>query len=146
MKKKSTRRRENEEISFISILIKSIIHIPIFCMISLLCILLIGLIFYSMDDPTGKIDIAGYISLYLSVFINAFILSRRIGQKHMIIGLLHGAVIFLLTIFVAFFFDGSDGDLNNLALRSVIIIVSVLASLLARRKRKNKMIKRKSPL
>ena len=134
------KRRSNEQVdaSFLFILKKSLIFIPLFFLIGLIICVISALIFFKSADPTSKIRIASLISLYGSAFICSLIFTKRIGERNILAAIVYSLLLFILVYIISLILNTGNGILFKLG----IIGVSVAAGLITRKKA-TKKIKRK---
>ena len=134
------KRRSNEQVdaSFLFILKKSLIFIPLFFLIGLIICVISALIFFKSADPTSKIRIASLISLYGSAFICSLIFTKRIGERNILAAIVYSLLLFILVYIISLILNTGNGILFKLG----IIGVSVVAGLITRKKA-TKKIKRK---
>ena len=134
------KRRSNEQgdASFLFILKKSLIFIPLFFLIGLIICVISALIFFKSADPTSKIRIASLISLYGSAFICSLIFTKRIGERNILAAIVYSLLLFILVYIISLILNTGNGILFKLG----IIGVSVVAGLITRKKA-TKKIKRK---
>lgn len=136
------KRSVNNEITFLTLLKKCLLNLLLFCALIMFFSLLSGLIFFNTKDSTSKIGISAYVSLYLSVAISSFVLSKYLGQKQILCGLLFGALIVFLTYALSLIFGSGKLDINDLISNIFTIIISMGASLLTRANNRKKRHKR----
>jgi len=135
------KRSVNYELSFLTLLKKCLLNLIFFSALVLIFSLLSGLIFFRTNDPTSKIGISAYLSLYLSVAISSFVLAKHTGQRQILCGLTFGGLVVILTFTLSLIIYTGKMDITDLILKILTIIISVSASLLSRtnsRKRKHK--------
>ena len=134
------KRRSNEQVdaSFLFILKKSLIFIPLFFLIGLIICVISALIFFKSADPTSKIRIASLISLYGSAFICSLIFTKRIGERNILAAIVYSLLLFILVYIISLILNTGNGILFKLG----IIGVSIAAGLITRKKA-TKKIKRK---
>ena len=141
--KHKKRVSEQNDISFLYILKKCLLFIPVFCIISLFMIFLLSFIFYRTEDSKSKIDLCGILSLYLSTAITTFILTKSSPTMGLLGGSVFGAFIFIFTYLISLFFEKSDTGVQNILLRLGVILISFIVSLMMQRiKCKNKKRRR----
>ncbi|MBE6624240.1 MAG: TIGR04086 family membrane protein [Ruminococcaceae bacterium] len=128
---------------FYKLVIRCALFTLIFSLISALCILLMSCIFYGSQNPTAKIPMLGYIGLYLSVFLTSFIMTRVNREKWLFGGLILGAMIFIVTLFLSIFIKDAPNS-SSIIYRALIVLTSLCTSFLAR-KRSTKKAKPKTP-
>lgn len=128
---------------FYKLVIRCALFTLIFSLISALCILLMSCIFYGSQNPTAKIPMLGYIGLYLSVFLTSFIMTRVNREKWLFGGLILGAMIFIVTLFLSIFIKDAPNS-SSIIYRALIVLTSLCASFLGR-KRSTKKAKPKTP-
>lgn len=136
------KRSVNSEITFLTILKKCLLNLLLFCVLIMIFSLLSGLIFFNTKDPTSKISISAYATLYLSVAVSSFVLSKYIKQKQALCGLLFGALIIILILAISLILGSEKLGIGNLISKLTIIIISTGASLLARANNHKKRHKR----
>ena len=138
MKAKKERRsfatRKNEESTLGDVMIHCSVFTLIFCAVSAIMILIFSWIFYSTSDPTSKIPLASLCALYSSCFTCSFALSRINGDKNILCGIVFGAFVVILTLLFSLFTKEGYGMKNSVIFRALIPVVTVTASLLAKKK------------
>ena len=92
---------ENKDLSFKKLLKRCLIVLLASILIGILITLLFSLVFYNLPDPTSRINIASLLSMYFTVFISGFILSRVNKQKYFIGSLILGLMLFAINIILS---------------------------------------------
>ena len=118
---------------FYKLLLRCILFTFIFCFISVLLVLILSAVFYGSQNPTAKIQALGYIGLYFSVFLSSLIMTRINKEKWLLGGLILGAMIFLVTLFLSIFIKDSPSA-NSIIFRFIIILTSTVSAFLARQR------------
>ena len=136
------KRNVNNEITFSTLLKKCLLNLLLFCALIMIFSLLSGLIFFSTKDPTSKIGIGAYMTLYLSVAISSFVLSKQLGQKQILCGLLFGGLIIVLIFMISLILGSGKLGIGDLISKLMIIIISTGSSLLTRANNRKKRHKR----
>ena len=132
-----------ESLPLYKLVLRCAIFTIIFCFISVFTIFVTSLILYNTTNPTSKSELGGLISLYISTFITVFIMTKINKEKWLFGGLILGGLIFALTLFLSIFIDG-DVAPNNFFFRLIIFAISLISSLLGRKKeRKRRNFKHK---
>lgn len=127
------------ELSFPLILKRCLFSIPFFCIISLVCVCITSLIFYNTQDPTSKIDLCGVLSLYLSTAITSILVAKKIKGNEILGGLILGIYIFIFTYLISLLIGDNEGGLMPVILRAGVILISVISSLLTKKRSKPKV-------
>ena len=138
--KHKRRTNEQNDISLLYILKKSLFFIPLFLLIGFALSLITALIFFMSADPTSKIKMASIISLYGSAFICSLLFTKKLGDRNILAGFIYSLLLFILVYAVSLILNGGSG----IPIKLGIIGVSLLAGFITRKKT-NKRLKRKKP-
>ena len=133
-------RNKEKELSFVSLLKRCLMFLLIFAALCVSICLIMSIFFYQTLNPNKMTNLISLVSLFLSTFISAFLLSKRNGQKYLLGGLLLGCMIFVL-LFIGALFTERKIFSPDFALRLAIPAVSLVGSLLGIKREKK--IKRK---
>ena len=131
--KHKRRGGEQNDMSFLYILKKCLLFIPVFCIISIIMIFLLSFIFYRTEDSKSKIDLCGILCLYFSTAITTLMLSKSSPAMGPLGGSVFGALIFIFTYLISLFFEKSDTGVQNILLRLGVILISFIVSLMIQR-------------
>ncbi len=135
---------DKKDISLPFLLKRCFIFLLIFFAIGFLCALFFSLLFFNSEDPTSKIDIIGYLSLYASVAFTAFVFKKGLCEKKFIGGLMLGAMIFIFTYLISLTIGQNENGVTELLLRLGIIIICVIISVIPKlTRKKSKRLKRR---
>lgn len=137
---KNFNRNKEKELSFVSLLKRCLMFLLIFAALCVSICLIMSIFFYQTLNPNKMTNLISLVSLFLSTFISAFLLSKRNGQKYLLGGLLLGCMIFIL-LFIGALFTERKIFSPDFALRLAIPAVSLVGSLLGIKREKK--IKRK---
>ena len=122
---------------------RCLIYLLIFFTVGFLCSLFLSILFFNSEDPSSKIDIIGYISLYTSVILTALIFKKRLNSKKIVGGLMLGAMIFVFTYLISLTVGQEENGVIELLLRLGIILICVIISAIPKAKgKKCKKLKR----
>lgn len=143
MNRYSKRKLFNDDSSPSSIFKKYVVFILIFGVMLLLISLLLGAFLFKSDNPTSKISLCAYLSLFISAFISAFIFSKSFSEKNLMHGVIFGAIISLISL-IPSFFGNADADFKaDFFIKLSVIIITAIASVLgAKKPKKHKKFKR----
>ena len=97
--------------------------------------ILLSLFFFKTDNPTSKIKLIALLSLYFSSFISGIIISRLIGQKHLLSGLVLGFLLFLINFTISIFVKNSE---YTIYFQLLIPILTVLGAICGKKRYKAK--------
>ncbi|MBQ8545925.1 MAG: TIGR04086 family membrane protein [Clostridia bacterium] len=139
-KKKIKFNKENEEFTLFSLFKSCLLFFAVFLALCILFSVAFSLIFYQTLNPDKMLDLASVLSLYISAFISAFLLSKKNGQKYILGGTILGLMILLVLVVGSFFTDTKIISAEFL-LKAVIPFVCILGSVLGIKREKK--IKRK---
>lgn len=139
----STNISYQKGLPFYKLIIRCALFTLIFCLVSIFLVVLMSCMFYSSQNPTAKIPLLGYIGLYLSTFLTSFVMTRINKEKWLFGGLILGTMIFCLTLFLSIFIRDASSA-GAIIYRLLIILTSLCASFLARR-RHDKKVKLRMP-
>lgn len=139
-KKKLKFSKENEEFTLFSLFKSCLLFFVVFLALCILFSGVFSLIFYQTLNPDKMLDLASIMSLYISAFLAAFLLSKKNGQKYILGGTILGLMI-LLVLFVGAFFTDTKIISAEFLLKAVIPFVCILGSVLGIKREKK--IKRK---
>lgn len=129
--------KRSEGLPLYKLVLRCAIFAVIFCVISILVIVLTSIIFYNTPNPTVKTQTAAFIALYSSAFITSFIMTRINGEKWLFGGLILGLMLFILTLVFSIFINGVPGS-QSIIPRILVAVVALLAAFLGRKREHSK--------
>ncbi len=129
----------NGSLPFHKLLLRSLLLLPIFAILSVAMVFLCSAIFYNTDNPLGGADIASIIALYSATAISSIVLTRINKEKWLLGGLFLGVMIYLATLFLAIFVK-DEVNKQNILLRVLVPIISVAFAFLSRKRTPKKHI------
>lgn len=119
---------QNVEIGFVKLIKICLLALLISIGIGAIVTLLLSLIFFNLPDPTSKIKIVSLLSLYITIFISGFVLSKIIKQKYFISGLILGVMIFVINLAFSFILK-VELNASDYIWKLLIPVVCILGSM-----------------
>lgn len=117
---------------------KYFICIFTFILFSLLFTALIGILFFNSNDPTSKIDIASYVSLFISTSVSSFILSKSFKDRNALHGLIFGIMLAIITFLISIALNNDKDAIEILLSKGLMVLISFFMSILGKPKQKRK--------
>jgi putative membrane protein (TIGR04086 family) len=124
---------QNVEIGFVKLIKICLLALLISIGIGAIVTLLLSLIFFNLPDPTSKIKIVSLLSLYITIFISGFVLSKIIKQKYFISGLILGVMIFVINLAFSFILK-VELNASDYIWKLLIPVVCILGSMVGIKK------------
>lgn len=142
-KRKRTKRtsQDTSELNFLGIIKVCVIFTGIFCIISAILLLIVSLMLFNAEDPSLFLDVAGKGTLFAASVICSFLLSKKVCQRYIPIGLTLGIMITLLIFLISVIFKGDSTNSSQIWLL-FIPVITVIGSLLGIKKEKKQRHKR----
>ena len=128
---------KNKELTFPSLIKRTLLFTAIFALLSVLIILVLSVIFYGTEKSDTKIPFISIISIYASALITSFLLSKFNGHFYFWGGLILGGFALSLILISSIFIKN---DSQNLLFQLAIPLITILGALLGQKrapKRKN---------
>ena len=143
----STTRKEafdNCSLSISKLILRCLIFTVGFCVLSSILVIMMSAIFYSTENPTSRLRLGALIALYASTFITSLLLTKINGQKWLFGGLILGAMIAVLTLLLSFLVP-SEASGHSIPYKAIIILVSLLAAFMGKRRDKSSHKRKNRP-
>ena len=103
MNKHKQKKIKTDEFSVLSVFLSPIKFVVLFLALGMLLMLISSLGVYGTNDPTKYIVYIGKACLYVSCIISGFVLSKTVGQKQIILGMILGSYIMLVVFTISLF-------------------------------------------
>lgn len=121
--KQKRQLNDKKEITLPFLIKRCFIFVLLFFIIGFLFALFLSLLFFRSGDPTSKISLVGYISLYTSVALTTFIFKRGLKEKKLLGGLILGSMIFVFTYLISLTLGQKENGATELLLRLGIVLI-----------------------
>ena len=133
MKKIKHNQQSSEEITPLATLNRCFLYCIIFFVLSFSILLILSLVFINTEGSTSYAGIIGKVTLYLSLFICAFILSKRNGKDSIFSGVLLGAMVLGVIFIISLIYPQSTE--NNVIWLILIPTTAIVGSFLGKGRR-----------
>lgn len=134
----SKRKLFKDDSSLLTIFKRYLFFIFLFLASLIALSVIFGAIFLKTEDPTSKISLCAYLSLFISTLLSAFLLSRSLNERNLLHGLIFGVIIVLLSLFISLFTENDKKLVEGLIVSIGIIIASLLSAYIGRKRDKCK--------
>ena len=102
---------------------------------------------YSYKDPDAILPVLAFCGVSVAAFVGGIVASKKHGEGGMVCGLLSGAMLAILLLFVSFAFGKEYSSENGMAAKLLIrlsaVLLSVLGGAVGRYKRPKRRPKRR---
>jgi len=143
MQKDKIKRKDAAETNIRAYIKRCIVHILIFCIVTLICTTVIAFSFYNLDDPSSFSRLCAEISLYVSFTICTCMLLKGITDKRIIWGFIYGAVLLFFLYAISLMLGNGFGSVYKTVLRFAMPIWGAFIGVLFKKARTKSARKRK---
>ena len=140
--KKRNKHLKSCELTFKVMLYRCLVFVFVFCLINFFITLSASYFLYKTKDPTSLIDIGSSASLFTSVFLSGFLLSKLNKQRYFLSSLTLGMIILLLTLLITVCFSKNNISVTDFIWRTLIPVFCILGGAIGVKKEKRKKIRR----